>query len=129
MNGQLGTSLNLTFPHGVAAGALINFATGMILSSGAALSQGLDVPVVIPPGDGQMADCATSTVSGLDPAGDNFLAVRSGPGTKHRKIDEIHAGDVVYTCDARGDWIGIRYPDENGRSGWVYGRYLTPLAG
>ena len=90
MNGQLGTSLNFLFPHSVAAGALLGFATGMILSSGAALSQSLDVPVVIPPGDGQVADCATSTVSGLDPAGDNFLAVRSGPGTKHRKIDEIH---------------------------------------
>ena len=38
MNGQLGTSLNFTFPHGVAAGALIGFATGMIFSSGAALS-------------------------------------------------------------------------------------------
>lgn len=85
MHGQLGTSLNFPFPHGVAVGALICFATGMILSSGAAMSQGLDVPVVTPPGDGQMADCATSTVSGLDPAGDNFLAVRSGPGTKHRR--------------------------------------------
>lgn len=99
------------------------------LAAGVASAQGLDVPVVPIEGDGQAAVCATSTVSGLDPNGDNFLAVRSGPGTKYRKLDELHTGDVVFTCDGKGSWVGIFYPDMNGRSGWVHGSYLTPLAG
>ena len=78
---RLGAPHTSTFPHGFAASPVLGFAAGALLG-GAALTQSLDVPVVIPPSDGQMADCATSTVSGLDPAGDNFLAVRSGPGTK-----------------------------------------------
>lgn len=39
----------------------------------------LDIPIVQPAGDGQMADCATSVVAGLKRGGDGFLAVRSGP--------------------------------------------------
>lgn len=100
-----------------------------LLVVGPVSAQGVDVPVVPLAGDGQAAVCASSTVSGLDPAGDNFLAVRSGPGSDFRKIDELHTGDVVLTCDARGGWIGIFYPGPDGKSGWVFGKYLTALAG
>ncbi|EYD71533.1 hypothetical protein Rumeso_04934 [Rubellimicrobium mesophilum DSM 19309] len=101
----------------------------LLVGAGMAPAQELDVPVMVLEGDGQAAVCATSTVSGLDPNGDNFLAVRSGPGTQYPKIDELHAGDVVQTCDGQGNWVGVYYPDLNGRSGWVHGSYLTPLAG
>jgi len=100
----------------------------VVLTACAASAQSLDVPVTAIP-DTQAAGCASSTVSGLDPSGDNFLAVRSGPGSQYRKLDELHTGDVVRTCDRQGDWIGIYYPNLNGRSGWVHGSYLTDLAG
>jgi hypothetical protein len=108
-------------------------ALALILGLPAAAQQ-LDVPVPIPASDGQTATCASSVVGGLDPNGDGFLAVRSGPGTEFRKIGELNNGDLVYTCDARGDWIGIkyRYPQPGapaGPGGWVHGNWLTPYAG
>ncbi|MGQ0563831.1 MAG: SH3 domain-containing protein, partial [Gemmobacter sp.] len=71
-----------------------------------------------------------SVVTGLDPNGDNFLAVRSGPGTEYRKIDELHTGDQVRTCDLRGNWVGVYYgAGGNRKSGWVFRRYLADGAG
>ena len=63
----------------------------------------LDVPVLEQGGDGQMANCASSMVTGLKATGDGFLAVRSGPGSKYRKIDELHNGDVVLVFEQRGN--------------------------
>ncbi len=102
--------------------------------AGPLAAQGLDVPINLPPDDGQAAVCASSVVSGLDPNGDGFLALRTGPGTNYPKIGELHEGDVVYPCDARGPWIGIllAYPKAGrpvGPGGWVHGRWLRPLAG
>jgi hypothetical protein len=107
--------------------------------AGLAGAQGLEVPIRVPQGDGQAADCATSHVDGLNPNGDNFLAVRSGPGSDYRKLDEIHTGDVVAVCDARGPWRGVFYTGSNignghrdlhkRRAGWVHSRYLRDLAG
>lgn len=103
---------------------------------------GLDVPVLEHGGDGQMANCASSVVDGLNPAGDGFLAVRSGPGTEYRKIDELQNGSVVYTFDRRGAWVGIVYdvpsiecastttrPVPYATKGWVHGRWLRDRAG
>jgi len=42
-----------------------------------ATAGGLEVDFVVTP-DGQAAGCASSTVAGLDPNGDGFLAVRAG---------------------------------------------------
>jgi Bacterial SH3 domain len=104
-----------------------------------AAAQQLDVPVTVPQGDGQMANCASSYVDGLNPNGDNFLAVRTGPGSTFAKIDEIHTGDVVMVCDGNGPWFGVFYDGSNTgngyrathrqRAGWVHSRYLRPLAG
>lgn len=102
----------------------------------------LDVPVLEQGGDGQAANCASSVVAGLKAGGDGFLAVRSGPGTEYRKIDELQNGDVVYVYDRKGDWVGIAYEVSNlecvskttrpvpyGKTGWVHGGWLRDLAG
>ena len=60
--------------------------------------------------------------------GDRFLAVRSGPGPQYRKIGEIHNGDFVSTCDARGPWVAIVYGPSK-RKGWVHGKWLKQVAG
>lgn len=96
--------------------------------SHAAKAQTLDVPFETTGGDGQAAWCASSTVTGLDPRGDGFLAVRSGPGTQYRMLGKVHNGEVVLTCDARGPWVAIVYGSSK-RKGWVHGDWLKALAG
>jgi hypothetical protein len=83
-------------------------------------------------------------VRGLDPQGDNFLAVRTGPGSKFTKIDELHERNQVWLCDERGRWIGIVYGKNCGvsspiairrryhgpcKSGWVFDKYVKLIAG
>jgi hypothetical protein len=48
-------------------------------------------------------------VVGLDPQGDGFLAVRTGPGTDSRMIDKLVNGETVQICDGRSGWAGIVY--------------------
>jgi hypothetical protein len=86
-------------------------------------------------------------VTGLNPQGDNFLAVRSGPGPDFAKIDELYQGERVLLCDERGQWLGIAYTRDDAdcgvagpqaertayagpcRSGWVFRSYITVVAG
>lgn len=60
-----------------------------------------------------MANCASAMVSGLKASGDGFLAVRSGPGSQYRKIDELHEGETVLDFDLHGKWAGIVYRSPN----------------
>jgi hypothetical protein len=67
--------------------------------------------------------CAsTGRVRGLDPNGDNFLSVRTGPGTGFQETDRIFNGDTVNICSNRGKWLRVKY---GGGSGWVYGKYVA----
>jgi hypothetical protein len=61
-------------------------------------------------------------VRGLDVNGDNFLSVRTGPGTSYDEIDRIYNGDSVSICTQQGKWLRVKYG--NGR-GWVYGKYVA----
>ncbi len=61
-------------------------------------------------------------VTGLNYYGDDFLAVRTGPGTKYRATDHIYNGDRVRICKWNRKWLYIRYT--GGRYGWVYGKYI-----
>ena len=81
--------------------------------------------------------CQPHRVMGLNPYGDNFLAVRSGPGTSYYAKDTLHNGERVFVCAYSGAWRRIFYghgcyldatgrPSGYCRSGWAYGRYLTP---
>ncbi len=106
-------------------------------------AQNLDVPVMeISSGD--LDTCAYGRVTGLKADGDGFLAVRSGPGTQYRKLDEIHNGDDVWLFDQRGKWIRIVYDTSElscspiaedrevpypGKKGWVHQNWITLLAG
>lgn len=107
-----------------------------------ALAAKLDVPVMEQRGDGQMANCTGSVVAGLDPRGDGFLAVRSGPGTQYRKIGELHNGDEVTVFDQKGDWAGIVWSEPSvtcsstktrpvpyRNKGWVHRKWLKHVAG
>ncbi len=85
--------------------AAITFALTSTLPGGAS-AQDLEVPIFEYGSDGQ-ASCFTSVVSGLKADGDGFVAVRSGPGTQYRKIDDIHNGDIVTVYDTKGQCFGV----------------------
>ena len=94
----------------------------------------------------------TGEVAGLDPRGDGFLSVRSGPGgAPFSEMDRLFNGSKVYICDRRGPWFGVVYeaPGQataNGcgvatpwilrqpysgpcRYGWIHSKYVTGIAG
>jgi Caspase domain/Bacterial SH3 domain len=76
-------------------------------------------PKATPPSD----SCSRlGRVRGLDPNGDNFLAVRTGPGTGFQEIDRIYTDDKVSICSRQGKWYRVKY---GGGAGWVYGRYIA----
>ncbi len=120
------------------------FGVAVIISgTGLAVAQSLDVPVIVTTNE-DLDTCAVGEVYGLNPDGDNFLAVRAGPGTDHAMIDKIHTGDRVWMFSERGKWISIVYGSDEincspvekdrvydgpGRKGWVYGKYVRVIAG
>ncbi len=61
------------------------------------------------------------TVTGLDPNGDGFLAVRSEP--KGRKLGELHNGDTVAILGQRGAWYKVR--TSSGLVGWSHGDWIV----
>lgn len=90
-------------------------------------------------------------VVGLDPRGDGFLSVRSGPGGQpFSEIDRLFNGNRVFICDQRGPWFGVVYAGPGQASadqcgvnrpwalrqpytgpcgyGWVHSRYVRSLA-
>lgn len=105
---------------------LAPFAVWLALT-GSAAGQQLDVDFRIIEDD-QAAGCLFARVGGLDPKGDGFLAVRSGPGANHRKIDELHNGDEVRPCERKGQWSGISYGEPR-RKGWVHRNWLVDIDG
>lgn len=133
---------------GIAAMAL----SVALFSAFAAAAARRDVPVVV----GQQEDldaCGSwAEVSGLNPKGDGFLAVRGGPGTDHALRDRLREGDAFFVCGMSRDgaWMAIVYPragqtaetcDVSGAvpkpyayrgpcaSGWVNAAWVRILAG
>lgn len=117
-----------------------------------AISQPLDVTIFESGGDGQMAECTLEKVSGLKASGDGFLAVRAGPGTSYRKIDELYNGDYVLVYDGSYyPWVGVMYGHGQevlssntgcgfvgegkrplpypGKKGWIHSNWLQAVAG
>jgi hypothetical protein len=123
---------------------------GLLGLSSLAIGAGRDrphVPVVIQ-GDLQIDPCSNGVVVGLNPHGDGFLSVRSGPGTRYRELGRLYNGQQVYICAERGAWLGIVFerPWRTGcnvttpwpetqpytgpcRSGWVHRRWVKLWAG
>ncbi len=60
-------------------------------------------------------------VRGL-PVNDNFLAVRTGPGTGFQEIDRLFNGDNVSICSRQGKWFRVKY---GSGSGWVFGKFIN----
>ena len=121
----------------IAGGALLLAASAIVAS------QTLDVPVV-EMADGDFDTCAVGEVHGLNPDGDNFLAVRSGPGSSYEMIDKLKTGDQVWMFSEQGNWMGVVYGSDQiscdpikkdrvydgpGRKGWIFNKYVKMIAG
>lgn len=48
-------------------------------------------------------------IVGLDPHGDNYLAVKAGPSGAHGEKDRLAQGDRVWICGRQGSWIAVIY--------------------
>jgi hypothetical protein len=104
-------------------------------------------PVLVGGHDGLDACMTLGQVTRLDPKGDNFLAVREGPGTRYGKLDEIHTGDALHICDQKGKWFGVVYGEDGVdcqvsspiaarnpyagpcAAGWVHSDFIELIAG
>ena len=56
---------------------------GALIASPSVQAQSLDVPFASPSGPLEENGCTIHYVDGLDPNGDGFLAVRTGPSSKY----------------------------------------------
>jgi len=107
------------------------------------LAQDLDVPI-LERAQKDLDTCALGQVARLKADGDGFLAVRTGPASKFRKIDELHNGDQVWIFDERGEWLGVvygvaelscspierdRFLPDHGKSGWIHSNWVDVIAG
>jgi hypothetical protein len=110
------------------------------------------VPVTIGGAEEFDACGSWAEVSGLNPKGDGFLAVRSGPGTEYSVRDKLRAGAGFYVCGSSqdGTWLPIVYPRKGQEPGdcgvsgpvahaleyrgpcdygWVNARWVKAIAG
>jgi uncharacterized protein YraI len=61
-------------------------------------------------------------VCGLDPYGDNFLSLRTGPGTRYAEIARLGENTVLGILGRSGSWL--RVSTRNYGSGWVSSSYV-----
>lgn len=110
----------------------------------------LDVPIIVGKNRAALDGCgAVGQVEGVDPRGDGFLSVRSGPGgSPYREIARLFNGQQVYICSRRGAWYGVVYNSPEIATvdcgvatsrdapqpytgpcpyGWVHSRYVRPI--
>lgn len=78
-------------------------------------------PAVVPPtAGGRTAEF--HYVDGLDPYGDNFLALKTAPRINAQRIAKLGPGTLLQVLDSSGDWRLVRLLD--GRTGWAHGRWI-----
>ena len=61
-------------------------------------------------------------VGGLDPDGDNYLSLRSGPGSKYDELRRMGPDTVVTVIEKRAGWRRVQL--EDGTEGWAFGKYI-----
>ena len=129
-----------------------SLAAGLLMLAFAAAAAKRDVPVIVGVEEELDACGSWAEVSGLNPKGDGFLAVRGGPGSDYPMRDRLRAGDAFFVCDMShdGKWMAIVYPREGQTSdvcgvsgavpkareyrgpcasGWVNAAWVRVLAG
>ncbi|MEC9342758.1 MAG: caspase family protein [Pseudomonadota bacterium] len=62
-------------------------------------------------------------VTGLDASGDNFLSLRTGPGTSNPEIARLRPNTPLTVTGNSGRWLRVNL--DNGMDGWAYGKYVA----
>jgi hypothetical protein len=62
------------------------------------------------------------TTCGLNPYGDNFLSLRTGPGSDFGEILRMGPGTYFAVIGSRGAWRLVRLP--SGVQGWAHSRWI-----
>lgn len=62
-------------------------------------------------------------VSGVDPKGDNFLALRAGTGADSARIATMGPGTLLRVTGSSGDWRQVELLD--GTTGWAHGKWIA----
>ena len=129
---------------------VIGLLAGVTLAFAQPAKGKIDVPVMAG-AEAEFDACpSTGTIVGLDPQGDGFLSVRSGPGgSKYREIDRVYNGMHVFICEYKGPWLGVVYSSSGETDacnvstnwprrqaytgpceyGWIHSRYVGDIAG
>jgi len=61
-------------------------------------------------------------VCNLNPYGDNFLSLRTGPGGSYDEIERMGENTVLRVIGSRGPWLNVRKRD--GSEGWAHSRWI-----
>ncbi len=62
-------------------------------------------------------------VTGLDPNGDNFLALKEAPNVSSRRIREMGPDTRLEVLGQQGNWLHVRLGD--GTTGWAFNKYVA----
>jgi hypothetical protein len=127
--------------------AIVAGALALLASAPGHAQVRIDVPVMIGGSADQDACPSSGVITGLNPRGDGFLSVRSGPAGSYAEMDRLYNGNPVQICSDSGSWMAIVYGGDGGqcgvsralprrlaytgpcRYGWVSARYVSVTAG
>ena len=91
-------------------------------------SGGAGAPAAVPPASdpGRL-----HYVTGLDPAGDNWLALRSGPGTGARRLAKMGPDTLLRVIGQSGPWLEVVVQNTAlaGYRGFAHSRYIACCRG
>jgi len=62
-------------------------------------------------------------VTGLDSSGDNYLSLRTGPGSRFSELDRLSPNELVSIVGQSGKWVKV--VTQTSTTGWVFGRYIA----
>jgi hypothetical protein len=62
-------------------------------------------------------------VTGLDPQGDNWLALKAAPNINSSRLAKMSPDTLLIVVEQQGAWLRVRL--RNGSEGWAASRYIA----
>jgi hypothetical protein len=100
----------------------VRFAGGLVSSPAGQPEKGPPASVPSQPAPPPVAQ-TFSYVTGLDPKGDNFLALRTSPDADGARIATMGPDTLLKVVESRGAWRRVELLD--GLSGWAHGNWIA----
>lgn len=90
---------------------------------GAAVTVSPSPPILPPVRTGPPRNVGQHYVTGLDPNGDNFLALKEAPNVAARRLLKMGPDTRLEVLGQQGNWLQVRLAD--GTTGWAFGKYVA----